>query len=121
LPNNLVAESQIINYSKKDPKIRVKVDVSVSYETDLDKAKKALIDVAKKNKEVMKDPAPDIVIDDFGDSGVKLELRAWIPNAHFIKKTPSDLRYAIKKEFRKRRIEIPYPRMFVINGGKAKR
>jgi|TARA_Y100000034_G_scaffold100945_1_gene124861 small-conductance mechanosensitive channel len=121
LPNNFVAESHIINYSKSDPKIRVNVNVSISYESNIDKAKKVLIELAEKNKNVMKDPAPDIRVEKLGDSGIEICLRVWIPNSNMRKQVPSDLRYKILKEFAKNRIEIPYPRRYIINGGKAKK
>jgi small conductance mechanosensitive channel len=121
LPNNFVAESHIINYSKSDPKIRVNIKVSISYESNLEKAKKLLIKVAKSDKNVLKEPEPDVWVNELGDSGIELELKVWIPNAQFRKITPSDLRGKIKKEFDKSGIEIPYPRMYMIDGGKAKR
>jgi small-conductance mechanosensitive channel len=121
LPNNYVAASNIINYTKKDPKIRVKTEVDISYESDIDKAIKILTDIAKKDKNVMNDPAPDVRVDDLGESGITLQLRTWVPGGQFVRKTPSDMRYNIKKEFDKRGIEIPYPRRYIIDGRKARR
>jgi len=121
LPNNFVAEAHIINYAKSDPKIRVDTDVDISYESDIDKAIKVLLEIAKKDKNVMDDPTPDVRIEDLGESGIKLKLRGWVPNSHLIQRVPSDLRYTIKKEFDKRGIEIPYPRMYIIDGGKVKK
>jgi len=121
LPNNFVAESHIINYAKSDPKLRVDTEVDISYESDIDKAIKILLEIAKKDKNVMDDPAPDVRIENLGESGISLKLRGWVPNSHLIRRVPSDLRYKIKKEFDKRGIEIPYPRRYIIDGGKMKK
>jgi len=121
LPNNFVADSHIINYSKSDPKIRVNVEVNVSYEANIDKAIKILMGIAKKDKNVMEDPASEVRVLDLGESGIKLQLKSWVPTAYWRNRGPSNMRLMIKKEFDKNGIEIPYPRMQIIDGGKRKK
>jgi len=121
LPNNFVAESHITNYSKSDPKIRVEADVSISYESNIDKAMKILMGIAKEDKNVLEDPTPEVRVLDLGDSGITLQLKFWVPTAFWRNRGPSNVRLRIKKDFDKEGIEIPYPRMYMIDGGKAKK
>lgn len=110
IPNNEIMMRDIVNYTIHDQAIRVRVNIGVAYDTDIDKAKKAILDVAKTVSWVNADPAPKVVVRNFGESSVDLQLRVWIANARKRMDTISDITDKVKAAFDKAGIEIPYPK-----------
>ncbi|MBD3386586.1 mechanosensitive ion channel [candidate division KSB1 bacterium] len=109
VPNSEFISSQVVNWSHGDPKVRLVVDIGVSYNSDLDLVLKTLHEIADENKDVLKSPTPDVIFREFGDSSWNLQLRVWILDPtrhHFIR---SDINCAIVRKFRQNNIEIPFP------------
>jgi small-conductance mechanosensitive channel len=109
VPNSEFTASKIINWSYGDPRIRLDIDVGVSYGSDLELVLKSLKDVALENPQVLKDPEPDVLLRGFGDSSWNMRLRLWIDNPqrhHIIR---SDINCAVVQKFRETGIEIPFP------------
>jgi len=109
VPNSEFVSSQVINWSHGDRKVRLDLDVGVSYDSDLDMVLQSLKDVALENQKVLKRPAPEVIFMKFADSSWSLQLRAWIadPKRHY--QIRHALNCAIVKKFRANKIEIPYP------------
>jgi len=109
VPNSQFISSQVINWSHVDPKVRIDLNVGVSYNSDLDLVTRSLAEVAIDNKEVLKHPKPEVLFMEFGDSSWNLKLRVWIinPKRHYYVR--SDLNCAIVHKFRENNIEIPFP------------
>ncbi len=110
IPNNEIMTRDIVNYSVLDAIIRVRVNIGVSYEADIEKAKRIIVDVAKSLEWAAQDPAPKVVVRNFGESSVDLQLRVWILNARKRMDTISYVTDRVKAEFDKAGIEIPYPK-----------
>ena len=71
---------------------------------------KLLLEVADRNPDVLKDPAPGVRFLEFGDSGLLFELRAWSSSLlHRKGKLISDLNFGIHETFTKHGIVFPYP------------
>ncbi len=109
VPNSEFVSSKVINWSHDDPKIRLDLNVGVSYSSDLDTVLKALREVADENKDVMRYPESEVLLMKFGDSSWDMQLRVWIDNPHGQFNVASDLNCAIVRKFRERGIEIPFP------------
>lgn len=109
VPNSEFVASQVINWSHGDRKIRLDIVVGVAYDSDLDKVLEALLAVAREEKTVMEKPAPDVLLDSFGDSSWNMILRVWIPDPFGHHKMRSNLNCAIVRKFRELDIEIPFP------------
>ncbi|MBU0558422.1 MAG: mechanosensitive ion channel [Bacteroidetes bacterium] len=109
VPNSDFISSLVINWSHGDEKIRVDLDVGVSYDSDLDLVLRVLKEVALENTDILKEPEPEVHFREFGDSSWNLKLRVWIlnPKRHYYVR--SDLNCAIVRKFREHNIEIPYP------------
>ena len=109
VPNSQFVSSNVVNWSHGDPKIRLSIDVGVSYESDLDLVLKALQEVAKDHPDVLNYPAADVLFVGFGDSTWNMSLRVWIvdPKRHY--NVASELNIAIVHKFRNYGIEIAFP------------
>lgn len=113
VPNNDIVKSRIVNLTYPSALTRVVVEVSVSYNCNISKVKRTLLEIAEKNSLVAKIPAPDTFLTSFGDSGVKFRLTTFTEDYLNFAKLGSELRENIFAEFRKEKIEIPFPQMDV--------
>ncbi|MBZ0263721.1 mechanosensitive ion channel [bacterium] len=109
VPNSDFISSQVVNWSHRDPKIRLEVDVGVSYNSDLDMVLKVMKEVALEHKNILKNPEPEVLHRGFGDSAWDMQLRAWIDSPEGQFRIISDLNCAIVRKFRENNIEIPFP------------
>ena len=77
IPNAQVLSNPIENYSRAD-QLRVSLTVGVSYDTDLDLARAAIIDALPAVNGFLADPAPNIIYHTFGGSSIDMDVRFWI-------------------------------------------
>jgi small-conductance mechanosensitive channel len=110
IPNETIITSTVINHSFSDRKVRVALPIQVAYATDLDAARKIMVDVAAATPRVLKDPEPGALITGFADSGINLELGVWIDDPdQGLAALRSELYDGIWRAFRRDGIEIPFP------------
>ncbi len=110
IPNNSIMTRDIINYTANDSIIRVRINIGVAYDTDIEKAKKLIIDVAATAEWILSSPAPKVVVRNFGESAIDMQLRVWIADARRRMDTISFITDHVKTVFGKKGIEIPYPK-----------
>ena len=109
VPNSEFISSNVVNWSHGDPKVRIEIEVGVSYNSDLNTVLRSLEEVAKENAEVMDKPAPEVLFKEFGDSSWNLQLRAWISTHKRHPQVRSAINCAIVRKFRENGIEVPFP------------
>ena len=110
VPNSEFIASTVVNWSHTDRNVRFNIPVGVSYNSDPEKVKQILLDVADKEEGVLKSPKPDVLFDEFADSSLNFKLRIWtstyITTPGVLK---SKLYFEIFKKFKENNIEIPFP------------
>ena len=109
VPNSEFVSAQVVNWSHGDRKIRLDIEVGVSYQSDLDTVLRSLREVALENPEILRDPEPDVHLREFGDSSWNMKLRVWIDNPKRHPVVRSDINCAIVRKFRENGVEIPFP------------
>lgn len=110
VPNSQFIDSQVINWSHNEHKIRFNFPVGVSYKEDPEKVKKILLEVAKDNPGVLQTLESEVLFESYGDNSLNFNLRVW--TSEYVNKPKvlkSQLYYAIFKRFTEEKIEIPYP------------
>ncbi|MFH1723684.1 MAG: mechanosensitive ion channel domain-containing protein [Elusimicrobiota bacterium] len=109
LPNSVLVQEQVINWSHSDPKIRIHVPFGVAYGSDIPRLRAAAIKTALDAPRVLKSPSPELRFLGFGDSSLDFDLLVWIdePLNQFVVK--SDIYYALERALRESGIEIPFP------------
>ncbi|HEY9099773.1 MAG TPA: mechanosensitive ion channel domain-containing protein [Thiobacillus sp.] len=119
IPNETFITNEVINWSFSDRNVRLKIPVSISYDNDPEQALALLSKAAMANSRVLTDPEPATRLMGFGDNGIELELRVWIPDPQAgLGKVKSDINIAIWRAFKEAGIVIPYPqRDLHIRGG----
>jgi small-conductance mechanosensitive channel len=110
VPNSEFINERVINWTANDRQVRISMPVGVSYDTDPKVVRQLLTQIATEHSDVLSDPAPEIVFQDFGDSSLDFELRVWtIRQVQTPQRLKSDLYFAIFEAFREKGIEIPFP------------
>jgi len=110
VPNSEFISSTVINWSHTDRNVRFNIPVGVSYKSDPELVKKILLEVADENDGVLKNPVPDVLLNEYGDSSINFTLRVWTSTyitQHLVLK--SQLYYSTFKKFKEHGIEIPFP------------
>jgi small-conductance mechanosensitive channel len=110
IPNNEIMRRDIINYTIISEKIRVRINIGIAYDADLQKTKNVILQVAQTTEGVADDPPPKVVVGNFGESSVDLQLRVWIHDARKRMDTISYITDKVKEAFDREGIEIPYPK-----------
>ncbi len=109
VPNSDFVSTNVINWTHGDPKIRLNIDVGVSYNSDLDTVIRCLKEVAKEEPEVLNKPEPEVLLRNFGDSAWDMRLNVWINNPKRHRQVRSKVNCAIVRKFRENNVEIPFP------------
>lgn len=110
VPNSEFISSRVINWSHIDRNVRLNFPVGVSYRENPESIKKVLLEVAAENEGILKEPKPDVLFSDFGESYLEFNLRVW--TREYINRPgvlKSQLYYAIFRKFKEHNVEIPYP------------
>jgi len=110
VPNNELMNRDIINYTDITDEIRVRIPIGISYESNLKKAKEIIIGISLQLDWVMKNPAPKVIVRNFGESSVDLQARVWISDPRRRIDTISYITDNVKEAFSQGGIEIPYPK-----------
>ena len=111
VPNSDFIEKPVINWSHGDPRVRFRIRVGISIDSDLAKAREILIEVARAHPAALQDPQPWVVFDKFGDSTFELELVVWsLEMSYRPRAFRSDLNFEIERRFREAGIDLPRPR-----------
>jgi small-conductance mechanosensitive channel len=113
VPNSVLANSKIINLSEPRQKLRVNIPIGVSYGTDIKKVEKILLEIAKKNKNVLEEPESRVKFIEFGQSSLNFVLRCWVAEPFNKGKVIDQVNREINERFKKEKIEIPFPQMDV--------
>ncbi len=109
VPNSQFIQNTVTNLSVSDPKIRVSINVGVAYGSDTELVTKLLLKAADSHESVLKEPAPVVFFESFGDSSLNFRLSLWIQHPIYRIRVISDLHYTIDNLFRENGITIPFP------------
>ncbi len=109
IPNSVIGNAKIVNESGGPwEKTRIRVDVGVSYDSDLDFVHDVLMELVKERDDIANNPTPRVRYRAFGASSIDLQLMAWINYPEQKGLINHKLIMDIHKTFRDKGIEIPY-------------
>jgi len=109
IPNGGLSTGALINYSA-EPIRRVDWTFGIGYADDIDKAKAIIGQVITSDERVLKDPEPFFGVISLGDSSVNIVARVWVEAANYWPLFFA-MNEAVKKEFDKQGISIPFPQL----------
>ena len=111
IPNGMLTNNSLTNVTHMDER-KLELKVSISYESDLLKAKAVLADLIRKESRIMQDKEHRIFVDELGDDGVILGMRCWVSTEDYWN-VRWDMLEGIKLTFDRESIVIPYRQMNV--------
>ncbi len=82
IPNGSLSNGIITNYSMQGFR-KADLTISISYDTDIKKAKDIITEVLKNNPKVLKTPAAEVSVKNLTDSSIQLAVRPWANNEDF--------------------------------------
>ena len=82
IPNGSLSNGVITNYSMQGFR-KADLTISISYDTDIKKAKDIITEVLKNNPKVLKTPAAEVSVKNLTDSSIQLAVRPWANNEDF--------------------------------------
>ncbi|XZE53543.1 mechanosensitive ion channel domain-containing protein [Planctomycetaceae bacterium SH139] len=111
VPNGMLISDKVTNWTLSDRRRRVDVNVGVEYGTPAQRVIDMLIEVAKTNPKVIRNPEPVAFFENFGDSSLDFKLRVWFDadsstNAFTIH---SDVAVAVQQALDDAGIGVPFP------------
>lgn len=112
VPNAVIANNKVINESGGPMRHeRIRVDIGVGYDSDMDEVETVLLQVALDNASVCRQPTPRVRFRRFGESALELQLLFWIAHPGDRGRVVHEINKAILVAFRAHAIDIPYPQL----------
>lgn len=114
IPNEKLAQSIVINYASPIEIIRVGIKIPVSYDTDIDKFEKVVLEEVEnfQDDNIVKEITPVLrFIPGFGDSALEFTLFVYAKNYEVSFSVESELRKRLFKRLKSEGIEIPYTKV----------
>lgn len=125
IPNSVISSEIVVNSSIVDEATCNYIEMSISYDSDIDTAMDIMRDEVSKHPNFLDHrsdeekkadvPLVTVRVINFGDSSVNLRAYAWSADhsSGFVMKT--DLYKSIKEAFDRNRIEIPFPYRTIVH------
>ena len=111
IPNGSIMNGNITNVTNQGV-LRVDLTIGIAYDSDIKKAKEALLNVLNNDKDVLQDPAPFVGVSELADSAINLAVRPYCKPEHYWDvyfRSLENGKYALDEAG----ITIPFPQMDV--------
>lgn len=109
IPNGQLADSQIKNFTKPSLSLRVVIDFSVVYGSDLDKVKKIVEETVSNIDGISNEPPVSAIMTEMANSGLNWQLRFWVSDQSTAFDKRIEAVSKIYKALTDNNISIPYP------------
>ena len=111
VPNSVLVEHNVTNWTHSSSEVRRTVKVGVAYGSDTRKVSDTLLAQAERHGQVLKTPPPRVIFEDFGADGLQFALEYWIDYGRGAdgRQIASDLRFMTEKALAEAGIPVPYP------------
>ena len=107
IPNNKIWQDVITNVTDQKER-RVDMTFGITYDQDIDRVEKLLLEIVNADDRVLDDPEPFVKVGSFGDSSVNLLCRPWVKTDDYWD-VLWDLNKKVKQAFDREGIVIPFP------------
>jgi small-conductance mechanosensitive channel len=113
IPNSILVQSIVANYTLEDSFYRVRTSVGVSYGSDMHKVRDVLEKTAARVDDRVAAREPVILLTEFGDSSVVWELSIWTSDPWRAPRLRSALNEAVWWALKDAGVTIAYPQLDV--------
>jgi MscS family membrane protein len=109
IPNGVLANSRVWNYTDPNDEIRVNVEFGVNYKSDPKKVKKVILEVLESLEDILDDPSPSVSFIEMGDFALKFKAHFWVAKWDTAYGKKLEATEKIFEALRKNKIDIPFP------------
>ena len=111
VPNSTLLEKSVTNVTLSDPRTRLTVRLGVAYGSPTRETERLIADVIREHPHVLKDPAPCVLFEEFGDDALVFNAYFWVEltEDRDSRVIVSDIRHRIDERCREAGIEIAFP------------
>jgi len=109
VPNSVIGANQVVNYSYPDPRYRIETHVGIAYGTDIETARRVIIDAVRDLEDVLPDRPVDALYVEMGDSAMVFRVRWWIESYVDTRRVIDRVHTALQQALDDTGIESPYP------------
>ncbi len=106
VPNSKITDDVVTNYSKKGI-VRLELSAHIPYSADFPEVKKIILNELNNIPTLIKDPAPEIGIENFDSHNIQLAIRPYTTPDNYWDAT-FDTHQAIKNTFNRNNIKVAY-------------
>ncbi|HEX4870125.1 MAG TPA: mechanosensitive ion channel family protein [Moraxellaceae bacterium] len=117
IPNEQLIKSEVVNLTRFAIR-KLNLALGIAYKEDVKRVRALLLQVAADNPLVLDEPAPQVILQNFGDSAINLQFSVWTRREHY-GSMRDQLQETIKEHFDREGIEIPFPQMALSMGAEA--
>ncbi|HEU5047006.1 MAG TPA: mechanosensitive ion channel domain-containing protein [Rickettsiales bacterium] len=101
IPNEDLVIGKVTNWTYTNTRARIEILLTVTYDTDVDLARKILVEAAKEHRMCISEPPPQANLREFNERGIQIVLVFWIPDVtQGMVSTRSDVMINIVRAFR---------------------
>jgi small-conductance mechanosensitive channel len=109
VPNSTIGDSQVINYSFPDPRMRVQTHVKVAYGSDIQLVRRTIVDAIYGVPGVLPDEPVDALYIEMGDFAMVFRVRWWILSYADARPMLDSAHEALQEALDSAGISMPYP------------
>lgn len=111
VPNSVLAQDKVTNYSVGRQPYRLSIRVGVHYDSDLSHVREVLLGVARDHPLRLPDRPPEAILRDFADSAVLWDVCLWIADPWAVERGRDSLRQAVWDAFKEHDVTIAFPQL----------
>ncbi len=101
IPNGSFLSENVINWTRGNSNRRVEIETKLAPGTNLEKAKKMVLDLLAEDKRIMVYPPPSVLIKDFNSGSIDIRILFWIEHFNTWTQIKSDVIEAIDEVLKK--------------------
>ncbi len=114
VPNKVFVTDQLVNWSLSDTVTRVVITIGVAYETDMDLARKLMMQAMQENPRIMRDPVPLVLFLEIAASTFNHELRFHVRELGDRNPSIDEVLNRVVLSFREHNIDMAFNQLDVI-------
>jgi small-conductance mechanosensitive channel len=113
IPNSLLVQSSVTNYTLGDSLYRIRAKVGVAYGSNMDQVRDVLMEAGRSVPDRVQEKDPIVLLLEFGNSSVDFEVSIWAEDPWLARVTRSHLNFSIWNHLKAAGITIAFPQLDV--------
>ena len=109
VPNSVISANQVVNYTYPDPQYRIETHVGIAYGTDVETARRVIVEAVQHVEGVLLDRPVDALYNEMGDAAMIFRVRWWIESYVDTRRVIDRIHTALQHALDEAGIISPFP------------